>query len=210
MTQIQFHTMNKPLLRVAAILAFASLLLAACLPTQDTSTPTQPPAAASAYPPAGVVPTIVVNTVVSAYPPAVPVATPVPNSTSSSDTNPYPPAGSSPSATQGVAVNIGQSAALGSFLVDSAGMTLYAYSKDTTGTSTCSAGCLANWQPLLATGAVTAGTGLDPTLFGTAQTTDGYAMVTYKGAPLYHFKTDVKPGDTNGNGVGGVWSVVKP
>ena len=66
------------------------------------------------------------------------------------------------------------------------------------------------WPPLLATGAVTAGTGLDGTQFGTAQTTDGKMMVTYKGAPLYYYTNDTKPSDTNGNNVGGVWSVVAP
>lgn len=90
------------------------------------------------------------------------------------------------------------------------GMTLYAYAKDSAGKSTCSAGCLANWLPLLATAAVTAGTGLDATLFATAQTSDGRAMVTYKGLPLYYYKGDKNPGDTNGNNIGGVWSVVKP
>jgi predicted lipoprotein with Yx(FWY)xxD motif len=39
---------------------------------------------------------------------------------------------------------------------------------------------------------------------------DGSAQLTYKGMPLYFWKSDVKPGDTTGNGVGGVWSVVKP
>ena len=35
-------------------------------------------------------------------------------------------------------------------------------------------------------------------------------MVTYKGLPLYYYKGDKNPGDTNGNNIGGVWSVVKP
>jgi predicted lipoprotein with Yx(FWY)xxD motif len=41
-------------------------------------------------------------------------------------------------------------------------------------------------------------------------TTDARSMVTYKGSPLYHFKGDQAAGDTKGNGVGGVWSVVVP
>ena len=50
-------------------------------------------------------------------------------------------------------VNVGQNAALGSFLVDSKGMTLYIFTKDTPNTSTCYGGCATAWPPLLTTGA---------------------------------------------------------
>ncbi len=93
-------------------------------------------------------------------------------------------------------------------LVDGKGMTLYENGKDTANTSTCDASCLANWPPLLASGSVTAGTGLNSSDFGTTQTTDGKTMVTYRGFPLYYFKGDQNPGDMKGYGVGGLWTVV--
>ena len=34
-------------------------------------------------------------------------------------------------------------------------------------------------------------------------------MWAYKGMPLYYWVKDDKPGDTTGDGVGGVWHVVK-
>jgi len=34
--------------------------------------------------------------------------------------------------------------------------------------------------------------------------------VTYDGHPLYYFKADSAPGDTKGQGVGGVWFEVAP
>ena len=39
---------------------------------------------------------------------------------------------------------------------------------------------------------------------------DGTMQVTYNGMPLYGFAADKAPGDTKGDGVGGVWSVAKP
>jgi predicted lipoprotein with Yx(FWY)xxD motif len=115
-----------------------------------------------------------------------------------------------PAASTGVVVNVATDATLGKILTDGTGMTLYKYASDTSGTSTCSATCLANWPPLLATGAVVPDPSLTASDFSTTMTTDGRSMVTYKGSPLYHFKGDAAAGDTKGNGVGGVWSVVAP
>src|SRR4030065_581306 len=44
--------------------------------------------------------------------------------------------------------------------------------------------------------------GTDPTL--------GKFLVDDKGRPLYNWLNDTKPGDTTGQGVGGVWYVVSP
>ena len=33
-------------------------------------------------------------------------------------------------------------------------------------------------------------------------------QVTLDGHPLYHFSGDAAAGDTNGNGIGGIWHVV--
>jgi predicted lipoprotein with Yx(FWY)xxD motif len=38
--------------------------------------------------------------------------------------------------------------------------------------------------------------------------TNGSSQVTYGGRPLYYFAGDAKPGDTNGQGVGGLWFAV--
>ena len=39
---------------------------------------------------------------------------------------------------------------------------------------------------------------------------DGREQVTYNGLPLYYFANDKAPGDTKGQGVGGVWFVAAP
>jgi predicted lipoprotein with Yx(FWY)xxD motif len=44
---------------------------------------------------------------------------------------------------------------------------------------------------------------------GTLTRADGTVQVTYNGLPLYGWKSDAKPGDTTGEGVGG-FSVATP
>ena len=107
-------------------------------------------------------------------------------------------------------VNVGQNATLGSFLVDSTGMTLYLYTKDTPNTSACYGGCATLWPPLLTNGAPTAGTGVTASMLGTTTRTDGTVQVTYNGWPLYYFAKDKVAGDTTGEGVGSVWYVLTP
>ena len=52
------------------------------------------------------------------------------------------------------------------------------------------------------------GDGIDGGLIGTTPRDDGGTQVTYNGHPLYRFAPDEAPGDTNGQGVGGVWFAV--
>jgi predicted lipoprotein with Yx(FWY)xxD motif len=116
-----------------------------------------------------------------------------------------------PAAPSGPAVvNVGQNATLGSFLVDSKGMTLYLYTTDTPNTSNCYNACAVAWPPLLTTGAPVAGTGVTASLLGTTTRTDGTTQVTYNGWPLYYFATDKAVGDTTGENVQNVWFVVTP
>jgi predicted lipoprotein with Yx(FWY)xxD motif len=98
---------------------------------------------------------------------------------------------------------------LGTILVDGQGNTLYLFTSDTQGEpSTCTGGCAAAW-PALA-GSVTAGDGVDAALIGTVAGADGTEQATYDGWPLYYYAQDTGPGDTTGQGVGGVWWVVAP
>jgi predicted lipoprotein with Yx(FWY)xxD motif len=121
---------------------------------------------------------------------------------------PVPPAAGLPSG--GAIVNVGQNSSLGSFLVDSKGMTLYLYTKDTPNTSTCYGGCAAAWPPLLTTGAPAGGTGVTASMLGTMKRTDGTTQVTYNGWPLYYYVSDKAAGDTTGENVQGVWFVITP
>jgi predicted lipoprotein with Yx(FWY)xxD motif len=97
------------------------------------------------------------------------------------------------------------------FLVGPTGMTLYLFANDTEGVSNCSGQCLDNWP------ALTVPEGLDPTAVSAAAGAldvvtrdEGALQITYNGLPLYYFAGDSLPGDTNGDGVGGVWSLATP
>jgi predicted lipoprotein with Yx(FWY)xxD motif len=121
------------------------------------------------------------------------------------------PAPSAVSAPGGAAVvNVGQSSALGSFLVDAKGMTLYLYTKDTPNTSNCYDSCAGYWPPLLTTGTPVAGAGVTASLLGTTKRTDGTEQVTYNGWPLYYYISDKAAGDTTGENVQNVWFVITP
>jgi predicted lipoprotein with Yx(FWY)xxD motif len=110
--------------------------------------------------------------------------------------------------TGGTVVNLGQDDTLGSFLVDDKGMTLYLFTKDTPNTTVCYDKCATAWPPLLTTGDPVAGEGVDASLLGTTNRTDGTVQVTYNGWPLYYYEDDKAPGDVTGQDVGGVWYVV--
>ncbi len=107
-------------------------------------------------------------------------------------------------------VSLGKTDALGSFLVDDKGMTLYLFTKDTPNTSNCYGKCAAAWPPLLTNGKPVASSGVDASKLGTTTRTDGSTQVTYNGWPLYYFAKDKAPGDVNGQDVGSVWFVVSP
>jgi predicted lipoprotein with Yx(FWY)xxD motif len=98
-----------------------------------------------------------------------------------------------------------------SYLVGPTGMTLYLFANDTEGVSNCAGQCLDNWP------ALTVPEGLDPTAvpeasgsLGVVTRDDGTLQISYNGLPLYYYIGDSLPGDTNGDGVGGVWSLAMP
>jgi predicted lipoprotein with Yx(FWY)xxD motif len=101
---------------------------------------------------------------------------------------------------------------LGEIVVDGAGMTLYAFTPDAEedGTPTCYSTCAENWPPLIAPEEITAGEGLDATMFTAVPRTqdDAGDQVKFGDWPLYYFAGDEAPGDTNGQGLNDVWFVV--
>ena len=93
-------------------------------------------------------------------------------------------------------------------LVGPNGMTLYTFARDTVGagTSACNAQCAANWPPLpVAESAKPMGG------YTVIVREDGKKQWAYKGAPLYYWTKDAKPGDKTGDGVlNGAWKVARP
>ena len=113
-----------------------------------------------------------------------------------------------PKTMSGAPATIGVSSGdLGTILVDSQGRTLYLFQKDSGTKSACTGACATDWPPLQ-TAKPTEGTGVNASLVGTTKRSDGEVQVTYNGHPLYLFKGDKSPGDTNGEGLnafGGGW-----
>jgi predicted lipoprotein with Yx(FWY)xxD motif len=98
---------------------------------------------------------------------------------------------------------------LGNVLTGEGGKTLYFFASDVSGISSCtSTACMGNW-PVFYKEVTRLGTGLTLTDFGTITRPDGAKQTTYKGWPLYYYKSDTKAGDVTGENVGNVWAVAK-
>jgi predicted lipoprotein with Yx(FWY)xxD motif len=114
-------------------------------------------------------------------------------------------------ATGGVVVAV-RMTSLGNVLTDASGQTLYLYQPD--GTSTTSkvpANLQAAWPPLVAPNdAPRAGSGASQGDVTVATQPGGAKWVAYHGHLLYTFSGDQAAGDTNGQGLGGVWFAVSP
>ena len=89
-------------------------------------------------------------------------------------------------------------------MVNSAGMTVYTFDKDTafSGKSACNGPCIALWPAVAPSG--------DPHGdYSVVTRDDGSKQLAYKGKPLYLYIKDQKPGDVTGDNVKDVWHVVK-
>lgn len=108
-------------------------------------------------------------------------------------------------------LTVSQDPTLGAFVAGKDGKSLYVFANDTGGTSACVDSCAANWPPLVVASAtdVAAGSGVTGQL-ATIKRADGTNQVTLGGAPLYYFAGDSAAGDTEGQGVGGVWALASP
>ena len=89
-------------------------------------------------------------------------------------------------------------------LRDESGRTLYLFAKDEAGKSNCVEACLAKWPAFMAK--ADAKPSGDLTV---VTRNDGSKQWALKGKPLYYFAGDAKAGDINGDGMGGVWAVIR-
>lgn len=89
-------------------------------------------------------------------------------------------------------------------LVDTRGMTLYIFKKDSPNASTCYDGCAKAWPPYMAQpGAAPSGD------FTLVTRRDGGKQWAYKTMPLYFYAGDSAAGETSGDGSGNVWYSVR-
>ncbi|MCX4669182.1 hypothetical protein OG453_21325 [Streptomyces sp. NBC_01381] len=112
-----------------------------------------------------------------------------------------------------VQLSAAKAGALDPVVVNGSGFTLYRFDKDTASPSksTCNGACATTWPPVLVDpGSKIFVDGVRPSDVGVVKRDDGTRQVTVGGWPVYRFSKDLKPGDTNGQGVGGTWFGVQP
>ena len=89
-------------------------------------------------------------------------------------------------------------------LANDHGLTVYVFDKDSGEQSNCYDACAKAWPPVL----VPANTHVTSPV-GTTARKDGSVQVTYQGHPVYTYVGDGGQGETNGDGLGGIWHLVK-
>ncbi|WP_228980819.1 SCO0930 family lipoprotein [Streptomyces sp. DH12] len=100
---------------------------------------------------------------------------------------------------------------LGEIVVDGEGRTVYRFTKDSAWPmkTACTGACLEKW-PVVEPVAKADTEGITTKGYVTFERPDGKSQQTIDCWPLYTFAGDKKPGDTNGQGVGGTWYAVSP
>ena len=95
-------------------------------------------------------------------------------------------------------------------LTNAQGLTLYYRTSDAPPSNVCSGGCASAWPPLINSGssAPTSAQTLSGKLTSITDTNGN--QVEYNGHLLYTYAADTAPGQTTGQGVGGVWYVATP
>lgn len=98
---------------------------------------------------------------------------------------------------------------LGPIVVDKLGRTLYVFTNDGRGESTCYDACAAAWPPALADAALDTDGLSAGAVVGTTTRKDGSKQLTLNGMPLYRFAADGDvPGQLKGQASKNVWFVV--
>ena len=98
---------------------------------------------------------------------------------------------------------------IGTYLVDSKGITLYWVALDSIGKSNIAGSTLTIW-PVFYTSTITVPAALNASDFGSIQRADGKMQTTYKGWPLYYYYQDAASGNMYGEGIDGVWFAASP
>jgi len=89
--------------------------------------------------------------------------------------------------------------------LDLDGLSLYTFTDDNFGLSTCNLGCVEERPPLFADRGARVSGG-----FTVITRENGAGQWAYNGEPLYFFVGDETPGDTTGDGSDGVWFLARP
>ena len=95
---------------------------------------------------------------------------------------------------------------LGDYFSTQDGQTIYMFSRDLDGVSTCDEGCELIWQPVGITSSLPEGISNE---FGLFRRSDGFLQLSYLGWPLYTYANE-DTNETSGDGKEGEWYLAKP
>ncbi len=115
-----------------------------------------------------------------------------------------------PAASAEVALATEEVGDFGEVVVDGEGRTVYVFDKDTADPpkSSCEGECATAWPPVKAPSGTPEVEGVDASLVGTVERSDGTQQLTLNGWPLYLFAKDAEAGEAKGQAVNDVWWVV--
>lgn len=125
---------------------------------------------------------------------------------------PVPPQTTTPTPTPAQdTVRVASNVQYGSILVDSGGMTLYYFTKDTpgNGTSACYNQCVVIW-PVFRAEPLRVSPPLNAADFGEITRTTGEKQTTFMGWPLYYYQGDTAPGEVKGYDFNQAWYPLSP
>lgn len=112
--------------------------------------------------------------------------------------------------TPNVRVEIAEDSALGAYLTDAQGYTLYIFLNDIHTASHCYDRCAETCPPFTVQGEPLAGEGVNAELLGIPTREDGKVQVTYNGYPPYTHAGDTKPSMMAGQDFEDTWCVISP
>ena len=197
---------------ILGVVSILTVLMGACAASTPIAPAAPSPAVAPTNLPAQPAP-VIVNTDTAVAPTSVPAGTSGTSTAEAALGVSTSETASGTGATTDTSVRIGTSTSTSAsepFLVNQLGRALYLYTADTqdSGTSSCTAECLTQWQPVIVTGIPQAGNGVDASLLGTIPGEGDTLQATYNGWPLYTYSGDAGPGTTRGQGMEGAWFLV--
>ena len=105
-------------------------------------------------------------------------------------------------------VHVGHTS-IGDVLVNADGRTLYGFTNDKNGTSSCAGACAQMWPPLEVNAGWKAPQGSAAKLHTAMRADDGRLQLVAGKWPLYVFSGDSAAGDVNGEGLLGKWFAVQ-
>jgi predicted lipoprotein with Yx(FWY)xxD motif len=107
-----------------------------------------------------------------------------------------------------IKVSTAKVAGVGTVLTTASGLTLYRFTEDSPGTSTCTGACAKIWPPLLASKGAHVSSPHTVKGLSLLNVGNGHWQVAFHKLPLYTFEGDKKKGQANGQNVGKVWFAV--